>query len=81
MANQLPPPSQASGSHFTLEPVPATVVAENETRRRDGNQQLSHCRSGCADIDDYVLLGGLERGSVVGVSAEKEEFGVTVSLA
>lgn len=83
MDDQLPrpPPSQTNNaSHITLEPVPATVVAGNETRRREDNQQLGNCRSGCAEVDNHVLLGGLERGSVVGVSAEKEDFGVTVSF-
>jgi hypothetical protein len=31
-------------------------------------------------LDDYVLLGGFERGSVVGVSAEEEEVGMVVSF-
>lgn len=68
----------SSISRVVLEPIPATIVAENETRRRDENQRLGSCLSGCVELDEYVLLGGLERGSVVGVSAEREEFGFTV---
>lgn len=44
-------------------------------------RSLGPCPSGCGDLDGYVLLGGLERGSVVGISAEEEDaVGVTVSL-
>lgn len=66
-------------SHITLDPIPATTIAYNETQRREANFALGLCKTGCSEIDDYVLLqGGLERGSVVGVSAEREEFAVTV---
>ncbi len=36
--------------------------------------------TGCSELDDYLLLGGFERGSVVGVSAEEEEMGLLVSF-
>lgn len=78
-----PPPSHSqisTTSHITLDPIPATTIAYNEIQRRDANVNLGLCKIGCPEIDDYVLQGGLERGSVVGVSAEKEEFGVTVPL-
>jgi hypothetical protein len=78
MESVRPSAPEASNSRVVLEPVPATIVVENETRRRDENQRLGSCRSGCAEVDEYVLVGGLERGSVVGVSAEREEFGFTV---
>ena len=71
------PASQAS-SHFPLEPISADVLADLEFRRRDETKALGLCRSGCPDLDGYVLLGGLERGSVVGISAEHEDFGVQV---
>lgn len=71
-------PLASTSSRVALEPVPATIVAENERRRRSSNRDLGPCRSGCAAIDDYVLLGGLERGCVVGLSAEREDFGITV---
>ena len=71
------PASQAS-SHFPLEPISADILCDLESRRRDEAKALGLCRSGCADIDGYVLLGGLERGSVVGISAEDEDFGVRV---
>jgi hypothetical protein len=73
-----PPPS--SSPPFIPEPIPATILAEAETRRRDANREMGACRSGCSEVDDYVLLGGFERGSVVGVSCEDEAVGVTVSL-
>ncbi|KAI5464546.1 hypothetical protein BGZ63DRAFT_401479 [Mariannaea sp. PMI_226] len=73
------PPSQAS-SHFSIEPIPASVLAERETKRRDAAVALGLCRTGCPKLDQYVLLGGLERGSVVGLSAEDEEVGVQLGL-
>ncbi|RTE74447.1 hypothetical protein BHE90_011101 [Fusarium euwallaceae] len=77
----LPAASQAS-SHFTLDPIPASVLADKEARRRDAAAvQLGYCMTGCAVLDDDVLLlGGFERGSVVGVSAEDEEMGVQLGL-
>lgn len=65
---------------LTLEPIPADIVAANERSRRDANHRLGACRCGCPEIDDYALLGGLERGSVVGISSEREEFAFTVRL-
>jgi hypothetical protein len=71
------PPSQAS-SHPRLEPVSASVLAQNEADRRDAVSRLGACMTGCAIVDEDVLLGGFERASVVGVSAEDEELGVQV---
>ncbi|EEU47343.1 uncharacterized protein NECHADRAFT_35701 [Fusarium vanettenii 77-13-4] len=71
----LVPASQAS-SHFALDPIPASVLADKEARRRDAAVELGYCLTGCAVLDDDVLLGGFERGSVVGVSAEDEEMGL-----
>jgi hypothetical protein len=72
------PASQAS-LHFALDPIPASVLADKEARRRDAAVELGYCMTGCAVLDDEVLLGGFERGSVVGVSAEDEEMGVQAS--
>lgn len=72
------PPSQAS-SHFPLEPISASVLAEAERKRRDALGELGRCSTGCAELDDHVLLGGgFERGCVVGLSAEEEDVGVLV---
>ncbi|RFU80873.1 hypothetical protein TARUN_1349 [Trichoderma arundinaceum] len=63
-------------------PVSASALASIEKRRRELVRSLGPCRSGCGDLDDYVLLGGgFERGSVVGISAEEEDaVGVTLGL-
>ncbi|KAL7947172.1 hypothetical protein V8C42DRAFT_316919 [Trichoderma barbatum] len=62
-------------------PVSAAALAAIEKRRRDLVRSLGPCPSGCKDLDNYVLLGGLERGSVVGLSAEEEDaVGVTLGL-
>lgn len=71
------PPSQAS-SHFQLEPIPAAILVDKEVKRRDAIALLGACKTGCRAIDEEVMLGGFERGSVVGISAEDEELGVQV---
>ncbi|KAH6956658.1 hypothetical protein DER45DRAFT_567647 [Fusarium avenaceum] len=74
-----PPPPQASSSP-PLEPVSASILAQNEADRRDAVSRLGTCKTGCAIVDEDVLLGGFERASVVGVSAEDEELGVQLGL-
>ncbi|CAH0039212.1 unnamed protein product, partial [Clonostachys solani] len=77
--DEVPLPVSQASSHLALEPVVAAAVLNRERERRVSNQKLGACRSGCDDIDDYVLMGGLERGSVVGLSSEREdEFGLVV---
>ncbi|OTB15359.1 hypothetical protein K445DRAFT_12123 [Daldinia sp. EC12] len=79
-ADANPPASQAS-SHFPLlEPMPGATLYELEAARREGVKRRGQVRTGCAEVDDAVLLGGLERGCVVGVSAEDIEFGILVGL-
>ncbi|KAF4822903.1 hypothetical protein CGCTS75_v010452 [Colletotrichum tropicale] len=73
-------PSQAS-SHFPIEPVSADVLLRRETKRRDALKKRGPVRVGCREVDEYVLMGGgLERGSVVGISAESEQMGLMISL-
>ncbi|KAI3393635.1 hypothetical protein diail_3862 [Diaporthe ilicicola] len=73
-----PQPSQAS-SHFPLEPVSGATLFEQEVRRRNALARRGKCLTGCRELDDEVLLGGFERGCVVGVSAEEEKVGLLVS--
>lgn len=78
--DEIPLPISQASSHLALEPVVASAVLNGERERRISNQKLGACRTGCDDIDDYVLMGGLERGAVVGLSSEREdEFGLVVS--
>ena len=74
------PASQAS-SHFTLEPVSCDILAENEVRRRNEARALGLVKSGCVELDEYVFVGGLERGCVVGMSSEEEGVGLSVSCS
>ncbi|KAF6822841.1 fasciclin domain family [Colletotrichum musicola] len=72
--------SQAS-SHFELEPISAAVLLRRETKRRDALWERGPVRFGCREVDDYVLMDrGLERGSVVGISAESEQMGLLISM-
>ncbi|CAH0017726.1 unnamed protein product [Clonostachys rhizophaga] len=79
--DEIPLPISQASSHLALEPVVASAVLSSERERRVSSQKLGACRTGCDDIDDYVLLGGLERGSVVGLSSEREdEFGLVLAV-
>ena len=71
--------SQAS-SHSPLEPVSGVTLFYQEARRRDGLRRRGNCLTGCHELDHEVLLGGFERGCVVGISAEEEELGLLVSF-
>jgi hypothetical protein len=33
-------------------------------------ERMNRVRSGFGELDDYVLLGGVERGAVVGISGD-----------
>ncbi|KAI1099305.1 hypothetical protein F4804DRAFT_322252 [Jackrogersella minutella] len=76
-----PPASSHASSHFPLlEPVSGATLFELETARREKLKHRGCLRTGCVEIDDKALLGGLERGEVVGASAEEAEFGLLVGL-
>ncbi|KAI0837949.1 hypothetical protein F5Y06DRAFT_58077 [Hypoxylon sp. FL0890] len=76
-----PTPASQTSSHFPLlEPVSGATLFELESARREKVKQRGRLRTGCDEIDDKALLGGFERGEVVGVSAEEGEFGLLVGL-
>ncbi|KAK2026714.1 hypothetical protein LX32DRAFT_641629 [Colletotrichum zoysiae] len=70
--------SQA-GSNFALEPVSAAVLCSRETKRRDAAKERGPLRVGCREVDEELLVGGFERGTVVGISAESEQMGLLIS--
>lgn len=78
---QPPIASQASPPLPQLEPEPTSgaTLFDLETARRRGLRHRGALKTGAAEIDEDVLLGGFERGQVVGVSAEEGELGVLVS--
>lgn len=65
-----------------IEPVSAAVLASLEYERRDRVRRKGNCGVGCREVDERVLMGGLERGVVVGVSSETspEDFGLRVGF-
>lgn len=73
-----PSASSGSGAEWSIEPVSAAVLHSRETKRRDELLRRGPVRTGCDEVDEYILLGGFERGSVVGISAEDEVFGMRV---
>ncbi|KAH6630368.1 hypothetical protein B0J18DRAFT_475079 [Chaetomium sp. MPI-SDFR-AT-0129] len=55
-----------------MEPLPASLLLDHEIARKEALAGKGNVMTGCPELDEYVLLGGLERGLVVGVSAEEE---------
>jgi len=73
------PPLTGADPPSPPEPVQASVLFAEESARRHALKGRGTLRTGCAELDGALLLGGFERGCVVGVSAEEEDFAVTVS--
>ncbi|KAJ2905995.1 hypothetical protein MKZ38_003478 [Zalerion maritima] len=61
----------------TLLPIPGDTLLSQELKALQNLAQRPALRTGCGEIDDYVLGNGFEPGTVVGVSTEDEEFGLT----
>ncbi|CAJ2504249.1 Uu.00g116430.m01.CDS01 [Anthostomella pinea] len=78
------PPSQAGSStlphYFPLEPVSGATLLGLEVARREGLARKGRLKMGCGEVDEAALMGGLERGGVVGVSAEEGDFGMLLGL-
>jgi hypothetical protein len=75
------PSRQEESTHSEYYPVDdALAYTRLEEDRRQRNVGKGNLTTGCGELDEYVLLGGFERGSVVGVSAEGEEMGLRVSV-
>ncbi|EGX95083.1 hypothetical protein CCM_03355 [Cordyceps militaris CM01] len=65
------PLTQMTGD-FCLRPVPtcALALAGEEASLHGRLSSFPLVKYGCTELDEAVLLGGLERGSVVGISAD-----------
>lgn len=64
------------------DPVCASTLASNEATLQDRLARFQPIQYGCKELDGIVLLGGLQRGSVVGVSADNTDgFGLLVRFA
>jgi hypothetical protein len=59
--------------------ISAAELLDEERALGDVLEKKGRLLVGCREIDDVVLNGGLERGRVVGITSEKEEFGLLVS--
>jgi len=72
--------SEASpeASYSELEPTSAAVLLDQEITHREGLESRGNIFTGCDELDDHVLLGGMQRGRVIGLSAEEETFGLLV---
>ena len=49
------------------------LLAIEEKQRKKFSARGDRIRTGCGEIDDYILGEGCERGIVVGISAEARE--------
>jgi RecA/RadA recombinase len=61
-----------------MRPIPASSIlaahlAISERDRKEGRD--AYLKTGVAEVDEYVLLGGIRRGAVVGVSGGVEGGG------
>jgi len=74
-------PAEQTQIQQPIQLISAEVLCAIEKRRRNALKQVGPCKLGCHEIDEEVLVGGLERGCVVGISSEEEDFGVMVSLS
>ncbi|KAK0628584.1 hypothetical protein B0T17DRAFT_614480 [Bombardia bombarda] len=63
-----------------LSPVSASTLLDQEIQRKAALQRRGNLLTGCTELDKYVMLGGFDRGTVVGVSAEKDEIGLLIGL-
>jgi hypothetical protein len=77
MASALSPHSKSASS--IIDPISGLALLASE-RARAELVAGPVCRTGCNEIDNFVLLGGFRRGSVVGISAEEETTGLVVRL-
>lgn len=73
-----PSDTSSEDSYFEQEPISGAVLLDQELLRREECEARGNILTGCQGLDDYVLLGGLSRGGVVGLSAEEETFGLLV---
>jgi predicted ATP-dependent serine protease len=63
----LPPPEPAR-------PILAShLLAIEEKQRKRFSSRGERIRTGCEEIDDYMLGGGFERGILVGISTDTGE--------
>ncbi|KAK3898520.1 hypothetical protein C8A05DRAFT_47191 [Staphylotrichum tortipilum] len=65
---------------FAIQPLCAAELLDHELARRNSLARRGNMMTGCEELDKYVLLGGFQRGSVVGVSAEEDEMGLVLGL-
>lgn len=78
MAANNPNLSQAS-SHAPLEAISGFTILHTELERRATLRPP--CATGCREIDEATLvIGGFERGCVVGISAEEDDVALVVGL-
>ncbi|KAM3426877.1 hypothetical protein MY4824_009766 [Beauveria thailandica] len=61
-------------------PVNALMLACKEASLRDRLARFQPVRYGCTELDGALLCGGLQRGSIVGISADVDGFGLLMGL-
>ncbi|KAK1750290.1 hypothetical protein QBC47DRAFT_310239 [Echria macrotheca] len=61
-------------------PTSASEMLDREVARWRDMERRGRLLTGCDEVDGHVLLGGLGRGEVVGVSCEDEDVGLLIGL-
>ncbi|KAB5560035.1 hypothetical protein GE09DRAFT_1236557 [Coniochaeta sp. 2T2.1] len=72
--------ASSEASVFDQEPISGAVLLDQGLLHRETCISRGNVFTGCAELDEDVLVGGLERGRVVGLSAEEEGFGLLLGL-
>ncbi|OIW31225.1 hypothetical protein CONLIGDRAFT_679952, partial [Coniochaeta ligniaria NRRL 30616] len=75
-----PSDTASEASYFEQEPISGAVLLDQELLHREACSARGNIFTGCEELDNHVLLGGLARGRVVGLSAEEESFGLLFGL-
>lgn len=79
---QYPPDAELGEDyvHIDVDVISGDALLDEECALADVLVPKGRLITGCRELDETLLKGGLERGSVVGISAEREDFALLVSL-
>src|SRR4051794_22760693 len=60
--------------------LPASTLLSDELQSHHSLHAKGTFLTGCSELDSTILLGGLSRGSVAGISAEDEDVALRVGV-
>lgn len=79
---QYPPDAELGEDyvHIDVDVISSDVLLDEDCDLADVLLPKKRLITGCREVDETLLRAGFARGSVVGISAEREEFALLVSL-